>query len=146
VCPWDGRNCSRRGASVDSAEVEARNGFELGALMGAYFFEWLPRCRSYAKFGAPLGTNSSFGESHKVSETQITPHNCGFFLCLRVSGAIKGAWTFGHDFGHDSQTLAGHGLHVPKLATPLTGLQISKARPKPKAYPLADGNGLALRA
>ena len=33
---------------------------------------------------------------------------------------------------------------MPKLATPLTELQISKARPKPKAYPLADGNGLTL--
>lgn len=33
---------------------------------------------------------------------------------------------------------------MPKLATPLTELQVSKARPKPRAYPLADGNGLAL--
>jgi len=33
---------------------------------------------------------------------------------------------------------------MPKLATPLTELQISKAKPKPKAYSLADGNGLSL--
>lgn len=33
---------------------------------------------------------------------------------------------------------------MPKLAKPLTELQISKAKPKPKAYNLADGNGLHL--
>jgi integrase len=33
---------------------------------------------------------------------------------------------------------------MPRLAKPLTELQISKAKPKAKAYSLADGNGLSL--
>jgi integrase len=33
---------------------------------------------------------------------------------------------------------------MPKLASPLTELQVSKAKPKPKAHTLSDGNGLAL--
>jgi hypothetical protein len=34
---------------------------------------------------------------------------------------------------------------MPKLAKPLTELQVSKAKPRDRAYTLADGNGLYLR-
>ncbi|MBN8921472.1 MAG: DUF4102 domain-containing protein [Rhodanobacter sp.] len=33
---------------------------------------------------------------------------------------------------------------MPRLAVPLTELQVRKAKPSEKAYSLADGNGLSL--
>jgi len=67
---------------------ERVNRFELGALMGAYFFEWLARHWSYAKFGAPLGTNASFEDVQNVQKTQRNPQRCGFF-CVGSSASVQ---------------------------------------------------------
>jgi hypothetical protein len=40
------------------------------------------------------------------------------------------------------QTLYHHGCKMPKLAKPLTDIQVKSAKPKEKPYTLADGGGM----
>lgn len=78
------------GAGLFPCQASSRAGGNFGGSLAVGCLEALLA----PKFESPLGTNRSFGESHKASETHETPHNCGVFcVCTSRGGGHQGAST-----------------------------------------------------